>query len=120
MKFNMRVQINEGLTNIAGVEFDFSTLGTRDLQKMLDIVQRELSVRSLEKKSTNLDSRLKKINLSAIDSYADNMASFYTPDSLVKKFAGGFWVDGQKLYAKTTSGVLYKYDQRDRAWKKVS
>ena len=54
-------------------------------------------------------------------------AGEYTPPSVRKRFAGGFFFtfrssmsgNSQSVYAKTKTGILYKFDYFGRRWKKV-
>ena len=120
MKLMMQVQLNEDTIKVAGVELDLDSMSDSQLHRLVQAASDALESRSGEKRSSNLLGRLKKIDPSKLDFYADNMASMYTPDSLVRKFAGGFFADtNRSLYAKTMSGILYRYNSRNRKWEKV-
>jgi hypothetical protein len=104
----------DGIVELSELIID--KLSDAGLASLISAATEELNSRREKKKASSLEARLKRIKVSNIDNYADGMASYYTSPTAMSKFAGGFFVDGNKLYAKTKTGVLYRYDSFNRRW----
>lgn len=107
------------------VKLDIPSLSDGQLTRLFAALQCEVAVRHDRKRQASrrgFASKLVKINPFTPE-YRWHHAPWYITAYVQRRFQGGFFVRPKAkyadMYAKTKTGVLYRFSERNRKWEKV-
>lgn len=100
---------------------NLKTMSTRVIEKLLQKLSDELSLRKEEVKTTSLLSKLKPVTK---EEFLLHEVGVHTPEWFVNDMSGGFFfidhgADRRSWYAKSKTGKLWKYSKLHRRWDRV-
>ena len=104
------------------VKIDYAALTDKQLRNIKDKVERELDERSarLKQKSSPWQKKLVRVPDHNLVNYT---AGCYITATTKNRFKGGFWRtlpnENFNLFAKTKTGILYRFSEFDRKWHAV-
>ena len=98
---------------------DFGIMSDSKLSRLISKAEDELNSRRANKKREKLLARLKPIDIEEIQFFGAYHPADYLTPTLIKKFGGGFFQDSTGVYAKTKTGILYKWYSADQKWKEI-
>jgi hypothetical protein len=106
------------------VKLDVPNLSDSELARLLAALQCEDAVRRdrrAQAATKEFAAKLVKIDPFS-PKYRWHVAPWYISSTILKRFQGGFFVrpraTNAEMYAKTKTGVLYYFSERNRMWEK--